>query len=94
MAIKLKLIFLVDKQEKSRNQDSTYKVSLTSKINNTKFAHQSFCNPPIASLLKAINACFLNGAPHLDTHTVRKYLLASPATAKGQVNNHAKGFGE
>ena len=42
----------------------------TTKINNVKFAHQSFCNPPIASILKAINAGFLEGAPHLDAMTV------------------------
>ena len=64
----------------------------TTKINNVKFAHQSFCNPPIASLLKAINVGFLNGAPHLDAHTVRKYLIASPVTAKGHLKGPRKGI--
>ncbi len=51
----------------------------TTKINNVKFAHQSFYNPPIVSILKAINAGFLEGAPHLNAMTVRKYLVSSPA---------------
>ena len=57
----------------------------TTKINNVKFAHQSFGNPPIASLLKAINAGFLDGAPHLDAMTVHKYLVASPATQQRDI---------
>ncbi len=57
----------------------------TNKTNNVKFAHQSLCNPPIASLIKAINAGFLKGGPHLDAHSVQKYLFASPATLKGQL---------
>ena len=64
----------------------------TTKINNVKFAHQSFGNPPITSILKAINAGFLNGAPHLDAMTVRKYLVASPATAKGHMKRPRKGI--
>jgi hypothetical protein len=57
----------------------------TTKINNVKFMNQSFCNPPIALILKAINTGFLEGAPHLDTLTVQKYLVSSPATAKGHM---------
>jgi hypothetical protein len=34
----------------------------TNKANNVHFAPQSFCNPPIASLIKAINAGFLKGS--------------------------------
>ena len=64
----------------------------TTKINNVKFAHQSFGNPPIASILKAINAGFLKGAPHLDAQTVRKYLVSSPATAKGHMKRPRKGI--
>jgi len=64
----------------------------TTKINNVKFAHQSFCNPPIASILKAINADFLEGAPHLDAMTVQKYLISSPATAKGHMKRPRKGI--
>jgi hypothetical protein len=55
-----------------------------------KFAHQSLCNPLILSLLKAINAGFLKGAPNLDAHTVRKYLMASPATSKGHMKRPRK----
>jgi hypothetical protein len=64
----------------------------TTKINNVKFVHQSFGNPPIASILKAINAGFLKGAPHLDAQTVRKYLVSSPATAKGHMKRPHKGI--
>ncbi len=64
----------------------------TTKINNVKFAHQSFGNPPIALILKAINAGFLDGAPHLDAMTVQKYLVSSPATAKGHMKRPRKGI--
>jgi hypothetical protein len=64
----------------------------TTKINNVKFAHQSFGNPPIASILKAINAGFLDGVPHLDAMTVQKYLVSSPATAKGHMKRPRKGI--
>jgi hypothetical protein len=64
----------------------------TTKANSVKFAHQSLCNPPISSLLKAINAGFLKGAPNFDTHTVRKYLMASPATSKGHMKRPRKGL--
>jgi hypothetical protein len=50
----------------------------TTKTNNVKFTHQSLCNPPITSIIKAINAGFLDGAPHLNTRTVHKYLVSSP----------------
>ena len=64
----------------------------TTKSNAVKFAHQSLCNPPILSLLKAINAGFLKGAPNLDAHTVCKYLMASPATSKGHMKRPHKGL--
>jgi hypothetical protein len=64
----------------------------TTKANNVNFAHQRFCNPPIASHLKAINAGFLKEAPHLDAHLVQKYLLASPATSKGHMKQPWKGI--
>jgi hypothetical protein len=63
----------------------------TNKANNIKFAHQSFCNPPIVSLLKAINAGFLTGAPHLDSHLVQKYFFASLPTSKGHMKQPCKG---
>jgi hypothetical protein len=37
----------------------------TTKANAVKFMHQSLCNLPITSLIKAISAGFLRGAPHL-----------------------------
>ena len=64
----------------------------TTKANAVKFAHQGICNPPISSLLKAIKANFLKGAPNLDIFTVRKYLMASPATSKGHMKRPRKGL--
>ena len=73
-------------------ETARFSYARTTKINNVKFAHQSFGNPPIASILKAINAGFLDGAPHLDAMTVRKYLVSSPATAKGHMKRPRKGI--
>jgi hypothetical protein len=57
----------------------------TTKENAVKFMHQSLCNPPIASLLKAIDAGFLCSTPHLNAKSIRKYLTPSPATSKGHM---------
>ncbi len=54
--------------------------------------HQSLCNPPITSLIKAINAGFLCGAPHLNAKPVQKYLMPSPATSKGHMKRPCKGL--
>jgi hypothetical protein len=64
----------------------------TNKANNVKFAHQSFGNPPIASLIKAINSGFLKEGLHLDAHSVQKYHFASPATSKGHMKQPCKGI--
>jgi hypothetical protein len=73
-------------------ETASFSYTRTNKTNNVKFAHQSLCNPPIASLIKAINAAFLKGAPHLEVHLVQKYLFASPATSKGQMKQPCKGI--
>jgi hypothetical protein len=73
-------------------ETASFSYTRTNKINNIKFAHQSLCNPPISSLIKTINAGFLKGAPHLDTHSVQKYLFASPATSKGHMKRLHKGI--
>ncbi len=62
----------------------------TTKANAVKFMHQSLCNPPITSLLNAINAGFLRGAPHLNAKSVQKYLTPSPATSKGHMKHPCK----
>jgi hypothetical protein len=64
----------------------------TTKTNAVKFMHQSLCNPPITSLLKAINAGFLQGAPHLNAKSVHKYLMPSSATSKGHMKRPRKGL--
>jgi hypothetical protein len=40
-------------------ETSGFSYAQTSKTNNVKFAHQSLCNPPIPSLIKAVNARFI-----------------------------------
>jgi hypothetical protein len=62
----------------------------TTKTNAVKFMHQSLCNPPITSLIKAINAGFLHGAPHLNAKFVQKYLMPSPRTSKGHMKQPCK----
>jgi hypothetical protein len=47
-------------------ETTSFSYARTSKTNNIKFALQSLCNSPITSLIKAIKAGFLKGAPHLD----------------------------
>jgi hypothetical protein len=64
----------------------------TTKTNAVKFMHQSLCNPPITSLLKAINTGFLRGAPHLNAKSICKYLMPSPATSKGHMKHPRKGL--
>jgi hypothetical protein len=64
----------------------------TAKENNVKFIHQSLCNPPKSLLLAAIRQEFLQGAPHLTTKAVSKYLPLSPATSKGHMKHPRKGL--
>ncbi len=64
----------------------------TTKANAVKFMHQSLCNPPITSLLNAISAGFLQGAPHLNAKSVQKYLTSSPATLKVHMKRLRKGL--
>jgi hypothetical protein len=64
----------------------------TTKANAVKFMHQSLCNPPITSLIKAINAGFLHGAPHLNAKSIQKYLMPSPVTSKGHMKQPCKGL--
>jgi hypothetical protein len=64
----------------------------TTKANAVEFMHQSLCNPPITSLLNAINASFLQGAPHLNAKSIQKYLTPSPTTSKGHMKRPRKGL--
>jgi hypothetical protein len=54
--------------------------------------HQSLCNPPITSLIKAINAGFLRSSQHLNAKSIHKYLMPSPATSKGHMKQPPKGL--
>jgi hypothetical protein len=60
--------------------------------NAVKFSHQSFCNPKISSLMKALRKGFLKGCPNLSEELVTKYLNPSPATAKGHMKRPKKGI--
>ncbi len=64
----------------------------TTTANAVKFMHQSLCNPPITSLIKAINASFLCGAQHLNAKSIQKYLMPSPAMSKGHMKGPHKGL--
>ena len=64
----------------------------TTKANAVKFMHQGLCNLLILSLIRAINAGFLQGAPHLTAATVQKYLMPSPATSKGHMKRPHTGI--
>jgi hypothetical protein len=61
-------------------------------VNAMKFTHQSLCNPPIVSLIKAINASFLKQAPHLTAKAVQKYLVPNPNTSKSHMKRPCKGL--
>jgi hypothetical protein len=65
--------------------------STNCKTNAVKFAHQSLCNPPLSTLLKAIRAGFLDGCPNITEKLVVKYLPPSTATAKGHMKKPPKG---
>ncbi len=54
--------------------------------------HQSLCNLPITSLIKAINAGFLCSPPHLNAKSIQKYLMSSSATSKGHMKWPCKGL--
>ncbi len=54
--------------------------------------HQGLCNLLISSLIKAINAGFLQGVPHLTAVAVQKYIMPSPATSKGHMKRPHKGI--
>jgi hypothetical protein len=73
-------------------ETASFSYTQTSKTNNIKFAHQSSYNPPITSLIKAINAGFLKSALYFDMHSVQKYCFASPATSKRQMKQLRKGI--
>jgi hypothetical protein len=47
----------------------------TTKVNAVKFMHQSLCNPPITSLIKAINALASSTAPHTSMPSPSKNIL-------------------
>jgi hypothetical protein len=57
--------------------------TLPHKQQQLKYMHQSFLCPPNASLVKAINNEQLKGIPIMSADNVQKFLLKSPATAKG-----------
>jgi hypothetical protein len=77
---------------KNTTEHASFLYHQANKENDVKFMHQSLCNPPILSLLKAINAGFLKGALHPTAKTVQKYLMPSPTTSKGHMKQPRKGL--
>jgi hypothetical protein len=71
---------------------SMFSYHCMTKTNAVKFMHQSLCNPPISLLIKAINAGFSKGTPHLNAKTVARYLSPSPETSKGHMKQLRKGL--
>jgi hypothetical protein len=62
----------------------------TTKANAVKFIHQSLCNPPITSLIKAINAAS-SAAPHTSMPSPSKNILCQALQhQKATLNGHAK----
>ncbi|KAL7501873.1 hypothetical protein ACHAXN_001014, partial [Cyclotella atomus] len=57
-----------------------------------KYMHQSFFNPPIHTLIKAINNGQLENVPFMKADLVRKYLAPSPATSKGRMKRPRTGI--
>ena len=66
--------------------------TLLYKQNQLKYMHQSFFNPPIATLIRAINDNELDGIPFMKTDLVSKYLLLSPVTPKGRMKRPRAGI--
>ncbi len=62
----------------------------TTKTNAVKFMRQNLCNPSKLLLIKAINAGFLKGAPHLSTKLLRGTYLLAWQHQKVIWNSHAK----
>lgn len=66
--------------------------TLPYKRNQLKYMHQSLFNPPIPTLLRAIQNEQLEGFPFMKADTVRKYLAPSPATPKGRMKRTRAGI--
>jgi hypothetical protein len=62
---------------------ATFSYHRMTKTNAMKFMHQSLCNPPILLLIKAINAGFLKGAPHLSAKLSQGTYLPARQHQKG-----------
>jgi hypothetical protein len=66
--------------------------STITRANAVKFAHQSFCNPKISTLLKAARRGFLKGCPGISKKLILKYLNPSPVMAKGHMKRPRHGI--
>ena len=71
---------------------ATFTLSVRTRGNGIKFAHQSLCNPKISTLLKAVRRGFLQGCPNMSEKLILKYLNPSPATAKGHMKRPRHGI--
>ncbi len=64
----------------------------TTMTNNFNLDTKACATHPLHCYSLAINAGFLTGAPHLNSHRVQKYLMASPATTKDHMKEPHKGI--
>jgi hypothetical protein len=71
---------------------ATFTLSVQTRANAVKFAHQSLCNPKISTLLKAIRRGFLKRCPNLLETLILKYLNPSSATAKSHMKRPRHGL--
>ena len=66
--------------------------TLPYKQNQLKYMHQTFFNPPITTLIDAIQNSQLEGIPCMKADLIRKYLAPSPATPKGRMKRPRAGI--
>ena len=81
---------MTDRQMAQHAAHNVY--TLPYRRNQLKYMHQTLFNPPMETLIKAIENEQLEGFPFMKTKMVRKYLAPSPATAKGRMKRPRAGI--
>ncbi len=66
--------------------------TIRNKANSIQFSHQLLCSPHISTLLKAIKRGYLEGCPNITAEGLSRYLIPSPATAKGHMRRPRQGI--
>jgi len=81
---------MTDRQMATHAAHNVY--TLPYRRNQLKYMHQTLINPPMETLIKAIENEQLEGFPFMKTKMVRKYLAPSPATSKGRMKRSRAGI--